>query len=118
MSDLGFDYIPMEELEKKDIDELRVIRKNAQDAKIKLRAFLTEVTTVINRIYAQDEVLRTVTPEAARALGLDEARINLIKDLQKKRAVLIKEGKGDVVIKHVKTLTVTPGGVVSNKDGN
>jgi ApbE superfamily uncharacterized protein (UPF0280 family) len=108
-----------DKLQKMSYDELRKEREIAQGVRRDSKIYLHKITILINGILQENEALRTLTPETAKALGMPDEKIKLLKELQAKRKKAIKEGKGDVIIQHVKTLTIGPkAGNHTTKGGN
>ncbi len=118
MSERNFKIIPDDKLDKLSYGELEKEILLVQNDRLETKAYIRKLTTRLNGIMAENEALRTLTPEAAAALGMPEDQIKLIKEYQAKRKKAIAEGKGDVVIQHRHTLTMTPAGVKTRGGDN
>lgn len=118
MSERGFEFLTDEKLESLSLDELKAERKLVQDERQLIKPYLHKITLLINGILQENEALKKLTPEAAEALGAPKDKVNMIRELQKKRKEAIAKGNGDVVIQHRHTLTMTPGGVKKKGGGN
>lgn len=118
MNEIEFKFIPDTDLDKMSLDELKKERTCIQNVRLQTKPYLHKITLLINGILQENEALRKLTPETARALGMPEDKIKLIEELQAKRKKALAEGKEDVIIQHRHTLTLTAKGAKHKTEVN